>query len=216
MRRSRVLALILVVLVYPTATVWAQQEIYGCVKNSNGQIRIVAAGEACLASEHPIQWTLGGTGPATVPPPTAPGPLRVLDQNGVSVGVFASPNYAARLIGDLWVGLPVTATGFQVSSFTPYYQNYEGTTCLGDAYMAVDMNNMLRTGVVMTDASTGHLTFSYPGTPDVSRTTIRAYGQLVGGTWQCSPFTPGPWMPLFGKVTSVDVSTFQGPFRIVQ
>jgi hypothetical protein len=215
MWRSRVLALILVILVYPTATVWAQQTIYGCVKNNNGQIRIVAAGEACLPSEHPIQWTSGGAGPAAIPPPATPGPLRVLDRNGVSLGVFASPSYAARQIGEVWVGLPVTATGFYMSDpsyFMPFYQT---TDCSGDAYLPVDMNNMLRTGVVMPGAS-GQLVFSYPGKPDVDRATIHAYGRLVGGTWMCYSITPGNWMPLFGKVASVDVSTFQGPFKIVQ
>jgi hypothetical protein len=212
MRPSRVLALIVVLLVLP-ATAWAQQTIYGCVKNNNGQIRIVAAGEACLPSEHAVQWALGSGATAAAPPVAAPGPLRLLDQAGVSVGVFASPNYAARLIGDMWVGLPVTATGFQITDAPMTY--YQAAGCAGDAYLPVDMSNMLRTGLV-TAGTGGQLTFMYPGKPDVGRTTIQSYGFFAGSTWMCYATTPASWTPLFGKVVSVDVSTFQAPFKIVQ
>lgn len=216
MRRSRVLALIFVVMVFPTATVWAQQTLYGCVKNNNGQIRMVAAGETCLPSEHPIQWAAAGSGVAAMPPPAAPGPLRVLDQNSVPIGLFASQSLAARQIGTVWVGLPVNAAGFQVSDVSSFRPSYQSTDCTGDAYTSVDMTNMLRTGLVMNDAATGHLTFSYAGTPEVDRTTIHSYAWLTGGTWVCYTYTPGTWMPLFGKVTTVDLSAFVAPFKFVQ
>jgi len=217
MRPSRVPALIIVLLVLP-ASAWAQDTIYGCVKNNNGQLRIVTAGGMCLPSEHEVQWTLGGG--STPPAPTAAkGPLQVVDQNGTPLGLFqfGSPSYAIRQIGDLWVGLPLTATGFQVTdlfSFMPYYQDFDAATsaCLGDAYMPADV---LRTGVVMSGAG-GQLTLSYAGTPEVDRTSIHAYARWNGSAWKCYAFTPGTWMPLFGKVASVDVSTFQAPFKIVQ
>lgn len=226
MRPSRVLALILVMLVFPAGTVWAQQAIYGCVKNANGQVRIVSAGEGCLPSEHAIQWpaTIPALPPVVMPPPEVPpppappGPLRVVDQNGAALGVFvstASGSNAARLAGDLWVALPLTSTGFQVtnpSDFMPFYQT---TDCSGDAYLPVDTGNLLRTGFVM-PGTTGQLAFSYPSKPEVDRTTIHAYSHYDGAAWVCAPFTPGPWMPLFGKVATIDLSTFTGPFKIVQ
>jgi hypothetical protein len=216
MRLSRVLALILVVLIFPTGTVWAQQVIYGCVKNNNGQIRIVAAGEPCLPSEHPIQW-LSGTTPAPPTPPTPPalGPLRVVGQNGAALGAFVSPSNAARQAGDVWVAFPVTPTGFLVSDPAGFMAFYQNADCSGDAYLPVDTATLLRTGLVM-PGPTGQLGFSYPGKPEVDRSTIQAYGRYVGTTWTCYAFTPGPWMPLFGKVATIDLSTFQAPFRIVQ
>ncbi len=213
MRLSRVLALILIVLVFPTGTVWAQQVIYGCVKNNNGQIRIVAAGEPCLPSEHGIQWMSGTvSGPQT---PPAPGPLRVVDQNGVLLGMFVSPSSAARQVGDVWVAFPVRPTGFQVSDPATFMAFYQSADCSGDAYLPVDASTLLRTGVVM-PGPTGQLGFSYPGKPEVDRSAIQAYGRYVGTTWTCYAFTPGPWMPLFGKVATIDLSTFQAPFKIVQ
>jgi hypothetical protein len=75
--------------------------------------------------------------------------------------------------------------------------------------------DVLRTGVVM-EGAPGQLTLSYPGTPEVDRTAIHAYGRFDGSVWKCYGFTPGAWMPLFGKVATVDVSAFQAPFKIVQ
>lgn len=214
MRSSRMLALIVVVMLIP-ATGWAQQTIYGCVKNNNGQMRIVAAGVACLPSEHAVQWALGAPTPSVVPPPDVPGALRVVDQVGAALGVLASPGYVARQIGDVWVGLPVNTKGFQLtdaSGVMPYYQT---TDCSGDAYLPLDMSNLLRTGVVMNDAN-GKPVFSYAGKPEVDYTTIKGVAYFIGGTWTCYPTTVYAYTPLFGKVTTLDVSTFQAPFTIVQ
>ncbi len=211
MRPSRVLTLLVAVLLFP-ATLWAQQTIYGCVKNNNGQIRIVAAGEACLPSEHPLQWTGSGSiGTQTV----TPGPLRVLDVNGAKLGVLASPGYVARQVGDLWVGLPVNSTGFQItppSSFMPYYQS---TDCSGDQYLPLDATSLLRTGVVMAGTN-GQPAFSYPTDPAVDYTTIHAVAYFNGSGWTCYPTTLSGYPSLFGKVASLDVSTFAAPFKIVQ
>ncbi len=216
MKRSRVLSLILVILVFPASTVCAQQQVYGCVKNANGQIRIVAAGEACLPSEHPVQWAAGGSGPVVVPPST-PGPLRVLDQNGATVGVFVPSGYAAKQVGDVWVALPVLPTGFQVTAATGFMAFYQNADCSGDAYLQVDTTTLLRTGVVMADSNTGGLAFSFAGKPEVDRATIQAYARYVGGAWTCyGGYTPQPWMTLFGKVATVDLKAYQAPFKIVQ
>ncbi len=214
MRPSRVLASIVIVLLVPV-TVWAQQQtIYGCVKNNNGQIRIVAAGGSCLPSEHGVQWTLGGTAPASLPAPT-PGPLRVLDQNDVALGVLAAPGYVARQIGDLWIALPVNETGFQITdpfSFLPYYQT---TDCTGDQYLPVDATTLLRTGVVMTGAN-GQPIFSYASTPPFSYTTIHSVAYFNGTGWTCYPTALNGFPRWFGKTASVDLGTFVAPFKIVQ
>jgi hypothetical protein len=221
MRPSRLLPLILMVLIFSAGTVWAQQVIYGCVKNNNGQIRIVAAGESCLPSEHAIQWQAAAPSvppPPTPPPPTtpaSPGPLRVLDQKDAAVGVFVPPSNAAKQIGDLWVALPVTPAGFQLTNPLDFMAFYQTADCAGDAYLPVDTGSLLRAGFVM-PGSTGQLAFSYPGKPEVDRATIQAFARYVGNTWTCYAFTPGPWMPLFGKVATIDVSSFQAPFKIVQ
>ncbi len=214
MRSSRVLALIVAVLLFPSV-VWAQQTIYGCVKNGNGQIRIVSAGEACLPSEHAVQWPLGGA-TAAAPPPAPPAPLRVVDQQGVELGLFAGLNYAVRHIGAGWYAVPLTLPpiGLQVSD--PPMTFYQQQNCGGEAYLPVDMNNVLRTGVV-TQGTSGQLLFWYPSLPDVDRTMIQSAGYFSGSTWTCIPsFTPGPWMPVFGKAASLDVSSFVAPFKIVQ
>jgi hypothetical protein len=227
MRPSRILALILVILVFPVGTVWAQQTIYGCVKNANGQVRIVGAGEGCLPSEHAIQWvaSIPAQPPAVVPPPTvppppaSPGPLRVVDDNGTALGVFVSSvsgSTAARLVGNLWVALPLTSTtGFLVSNTTDVMPFYPTADCSGDAYLPIDIANLLRPGFVM-PGSTGQLAFSYAATPTVAGSAIQAYAYFDGASWVCGPFTAGPWMPLFGKVATLDVSTFKAPFKIVQ
>jgi len=59
---------------------------------------------------------------------------------------------------------------------------------------------------------TGALGFYYPGKPEVQNTAIQSYA--MNGS--CGLFSPGPWMPLFGKVVILDVSTFKPPFKIVQ
>ena len=45
----------------------AQERIDACVKEQNGQVRIVAGGEACLPSEQAVSWSIegpkGDTGP---------------------------------------------------------------------------------------------------------------------------------------------------------
>lgn len=204
MRPCRVLEIILVLMVFPTSTVFAQQVLHGCVKNNNGQMRIVAEGEACLPSEHAVQWQAGAA--------SAPQPLRVVDQNDVTVGLLASPNYAARLEGDVWVGLPVTAAGFQMTEASRLPKVYQSTDCSGDAYLAVDMNNMLRTGFVVAGAG-GQPTFSYPGKPEVDRSAINS---LHWGDWCISQWTAPAYMPLFGKMTTLGVSQFVGPFKVVQ
>ena len=224
MRGSRVLALILVILIFPVGTVWAQQTIYGCVKNANGQVRIVSAGERCLPSEHATQWSASTTTPPPAvvpppevpPPPAAPGPLRVVDSNGDTLGLLVSTdsgNAAARLVGDTWLALPLTPAGFQVTNpfgLLPFYSN---GTCSGDAYLPVDA--LLRSGFVMPAAS-GQLAFSYPSKPDVDRSAIKAYSYYDGATWVCVAYNPPDYMPLFGKVATFDVSTFVVPFKIVQ
>jgi hypothetical protein len=229
MRPSRILALILVILVFPVGTVWAQQTIYGCVKNANGQVRIVGAGEGCLPSEHAIQWaaSIPAQPPAVVPPstvppqpaPAPPGPLRVVDDNGTALGVFVSSvsgSTAARLVGNLWVALPLTSTtGFLVSNTTDVMPFYPTADCSGDAYLPIDTANLLRPGFVM-PGSSGQLAFSYPGTPEVAGSAIQSYAFFNGASWVCGAFSPVPWMPLFGKMSTLDVSTFKGPFKIVQ
>ncbi len=217
MRRSvvLVLGLILVVLVFPASNAWAQQmTIYGCVKTNNGQIRIVAAGEACLPSERSIQWSAGAT-VAAPPPVLTPGPLRVIDQNGAAVGVLVTSGIAAKQAGDLWVALPVTPMGFQSSAPTDVVGFYQTSDCSGDMYLPVDTGNLLRSGIVAPN-SEAKLTLWYAGKPEVDRTTIQGYGHYSGGTWTCTAFTPGPWMPLFGKAGTLDLSTLQAPFKIVQ
>jgi hypothetical protein len=42
--------------------------LYACAKNGNGQLRLVAADEACNKSEHAVQW--GVQGPAGPPGPS--------------------------------------------------------------------------------------------------------------------------------------------------
>ncbi len=214
MRPSRFLALILVILVFPASTVCAQQTVYGCVKNNNGQLRVVSAGEACLPSEHGVQWAAGVT-PNTQPPST-PGPLWVLDSANTKLGLFVpgNPGYAAKQVGDVWIALPVLPSGFQQTNASTFMAFYQTTDCSGDAYLPVDTNSLLRTGYVMS-GSTG-LAFSYAGKPEVDRTTVVAYARYVSGTWTCYPFTPSSYMPLFGKVATLDVSAFQAPFKIVQ
>lgn len=61
-----------------SAIVGADGVIHGCYKEQNGQLRVVAAVEACGPSERPIQWSEGGpAGPAgatgTKGEPGAPG-----------------------------------------------------------------------------------------------------------------------------------------------
>ncbi len=211
MRSSRVLSSLLVILLIPASTVCAQQVYNGCAKNNNGQLRIVLPGEACLPSEHPVQWTSGGTTPTVVPPST-PGPLRVLDQNANAVGVLVTPGAAAKQFGDLWVSLPVSSNGFQLA--TTFYTYYQTTACDGDAYLPVEATTLLRAGYVLS-GSTGPAV-SYAGPTQVDRTAIQAYGRYVNGTFTCTPYTPPMSMALFGKVVSVDVSSFVAPFKVVQ
>ena len=152
MRPSRVLALILVVLAFP-GSLWAQDVIYGCVKNNNGQMRIIAAGEKCLPSERPIQWPASAD--ATVPaskPGATQGPLKVEDQNGLMLGYLVSGTYVARLVDDVWVGVPIAPLGFFVSGSASFAAYYTTLGCSGDAYLPV--NAIVREGTVMPTAPT--------------------------------------------------------------
>jgi hypothetical protein len=216
MRPSRILALILFVLVFP-GVVWAQQTtyIYACMKNNNGQVRIVASGEKCLPSERAIQWqaiaTGGGAVPSTVP---TPGPLKVVDQDGATLGLFVTTNIgttAARQVGDLWVALPIVGTGLAISDPTGFFAFYQTSDCTSDAYLPAE-SSLLRTGYVMLSPTTNALALYYVSKSEVDRTTIKALMQ--GGA--CVPFVPSESMPLFGKVGSIDVSTYKAPFKIVQ
>ncbi len=211
MRPWRVLETIVVLMVFPTSTVWAQEAIHGCVKNNGGQIRIVAAGDACLPSEHPIQWPVGEAGtPAPTVTPATP-LLRVVDANGVEVGLLASPNKAARVEGNVWIGLPAKAAGFDFTAATSVQRFYQSADCSGDAYLAVDMNNMLRTGSVVDE--NGVRTFWYAGLPEVDRSTIHSVA--VGQNCSVNITVP-TYMPLFGMAATVDVTAFVAPFRVVQ
>ncbi len=220
MKASRVLAFIIVLVVVP-ATVWAQQQtIRACVKNNNGQVRIVGANETCLPSEHAVDWT-SGAAPAVIPPPTvpppttppAPGALRVLDQNGLAIGMLASPGFAARQVGDLWVGLPLSPTGFQIND--TLFTFYQSTDCSGDAYMQLDSMSLPRTGTVIRDGTTGKLTVSYAGEPKVASTTILSYAMTTPAGPACYAYWQAPYVS-FGKAASLDVTDFVGPFKIVQ
>jgi len=216
MRPSRVLAVMLVVLAF-SGSLWAQDVIYGCVKNNNGQVRMVAAGEKCLPSEHAVLWQANGsTVPLPTTPPTtpAPGPLKVVDQDGKALGWFvtsAAGSVAARLVDGDWLALPLTTNGFYTTSAAEFRTYYLTTDCSGDAYLPVDPNSLLRTGFVVGNS------FSYGSKPEVDRTAIHSYGQLASGAFACTLYTPGYWAPpVYGKVMAVEVGTFNVPFKIVQ
>jgi len=77
-----IVAAVLLLLVSPATSA---QVINGCVKASNGALRIVADPAECKARETPISWDQAG-------PQGEPGAdateLHVFDRNGVDVGIF--------------------------------------------------------------------------------------------------------------------------------
>ena len=48
----------------------ADEQIFACVKDQNGQVRIVDAGEGCLPSEQALSWSIEG--PQGDPGPPGP------------------------------------------------------------------------------------------------------------------------------------------------
>lgn len=58
------------------STAFAADEVFACVKNVNGQARIVSETETCLPSEHKISWSITGPqgpqGPQGLAGPTGP------------------------------------------------------------------------------------------------------------------------------------------------
>jgi hypothetical protein len=213
MKRHGMLAFLLVTFVLPTSVVWAQQ-VNACVKDKQGQIRIVAPGEACLPSEHLVQWgTSSGSGlPAANP---ALNPLRVVDSNGGLLGFYAGPGGSVRQAGDVWVTIPAASSGFQFSDLSALMLFYQTTDCSGDPFLPIDTANLARTGLTIREQD-GRTNFYYPSSFEVAGATIQAYERYDGATWTCSPIAAPAWMPLFGRMASIDLTGFQAPFRIVQ
>ncbi|MEK6371690.1 MAG: hypothetical protein AABO58_03245 [Acidobacteriota bacterium] len=60
--------------------------IHACVKNANGQVRIVSPTDTCLPSEHSLHWPATAAPPPPPPPPAStPGSVMV-HGNGYGVG----------------------------------------------------------------------------------------------------------------------------------
>ncbi len=216
MRPSRILALILVMLVFPV-TVWAQQQqpIYACVKTNNGQMRFVAAGTPCLPSEKAVSWAASAS--TNTMPPTAPttGPLKVVDANNAVVGLFVPGqfnSFAARQAGDVWVAIPVKTSGLLYNNSFDFFAYYLTSDCTGERYLPLDSSTILRTGFLLNE---GGAKFYYPTTTEVSGTAMHSAGYYYEGVLSCSLDLQGPPLP-FGKVGFVDLSAVVGPFKIVQ
>lgn len=81
----RLLAALVILGVLLLTTTASAQVINGCVKDSNGLLRIVADPAECTVRETPISWNQAG-------PQGEPGAdateLHVFDRNGVDVGIF--------------------------------------------------------------------------------------------------------------------------------
>jgi hypothetical protein len=85
--------------------------IHACVKDVNGQVRLVADGEACWPNEHPVRWGVEG-------PPSPPEPAGVNMVAGIITPdghiAFGEPYGGA----DFTVGHP--ATGLYTIDIAPH------------------------------------------------------------------------------------------------
>jgi hypothetical protein len=94
-----------------------QELISACVKPS-GQVRIVAATEACNTGEQRLEW------PATAP---SLGPLRVVDANGALIGRYGDQGTAVIQVGSEWISVLLSVEGPRTFSSGPTF--YFSTAC---------------------------------------------------------------------------------------
>jgi hypothetical protein len=198
--------------------------IRACVDTRTGAIRIVAPDAACRSNESRLVWgedgppgprgpkgDRGEPGPRGPqgPPGTPGGPgvgtangsgaLRILDANGVEVGVFEYPAVAGLTVGTELVltSLDMAARTFDQGALPTFY--FASGDCSGTPMMYLDL---LRFGVV----SKGLL--SYP-TGGVAATVYGSYNQ----DGICASAAGSANLALVGTAS---VAGFVGPFKLAR
>lgn len=214
----RILLVIASAAVATTAQVGAQppELIHACVSSPRGNVRLVAAGEACLQSERPVQW------PATAPAGGG-GSLRVLDGSGAFVAWLMSagpifPN-ALMQVGDDWVALSITVDS--LAGTLSEVQFFYATPCpAGGAlhgfpgHLMVALPNLTRqAGRLKSEPGVVY----YPGDIDAPFVPVSVEGMIFGSTTRvCQPMFSIQATTKFAHPVSLDVSSLRAPFRISQ
>jgi hypothetical protein len=165
----RCLTFIIVVVGLLVASTASAQTINACIKQNNGQLRVVSATEACLPSEMKISWK-GDSGSG--------GGIRIVDATGTYIGNFAGThvvnNEEIVLVTRQENGVSFVLNGRRSSPLLrgtarhPYYTFvYFGSwDCSGTPYVLVDYpmapRELMTWGVPASNkASTGTETWVY-------------------------------------------------------
>jgi len=112
--------------------------IHGCVKSSNGDIRIIRANATCSSNETALDWNIQG------PPGSNGFQLRVVDSQNQEVGKLLTGSSVLRQIGNYWVNFNVNVNGLATQSSV--YVAYESSDCTGTPLLEVGLS---RSGVII-------------------------------------------------------------------
>lgn len=103
--------------------------IHGCVKNSNGSLRIIGANDSCNGNESPLDWSIQGVpGPSASPTVSRGGVFSVRGAANINI-LCSGPNVGtgAVLCDNLDAQVPVPADGI-LTSFTVWPNENSNTT----------------------------------------------------------------------------------------
>ena len=122
----------------------------------------------------------GDIGPAGPAGAAGSGALRVVDANGIDVGVLASSSSVIREIEGAFVLIPMNAAGFPGCSTTVgncMMYLFEKDTCAGTQYLPAENDNLVGDAYVVDD------TIVYPVGPAATQ-SIRSYRTDSGTCYQ--------------------------------
>lgn len=168
--------------------------IHACVKTSNGAITIVGANDTCASNETPLDWsqTAGSGGSQFI----------IIDSQNQEVGALIGIASVARMIGELWVSIPITMNGF-LEEDPSMFVFYESADCSGTPL--VSPNGIMRTGQV------SGANVYYAGNPLVNHYNSNRIFTPPSTYTQCNQESQDR---LLGPLQSAVLPAFSPPFTI--
>lgn len=201
--------------------------IHACVKLAQGQIRVVAAGEACRPSETPVLWNrTGPAGPAgpAGPPGAGSAGLVLVDATGQKVGsvMSAFPSTITidmRAADDTAVVFFLTPDGFQQTQPAYRFQAFDEANCVGTPAWLI--NGPTPEGLTFGIPSTNQPGYPsgpalyYPAPMAIRSITLRSQRILGQANPTCQNVSPEQRY-VSDQLMRIDTAQFQMPFRIVR
>lgn len=189
--------------------------VFACVKKSNGAVRIVDPSSKCKNSESAIQWNITGpqgpTGPLGSTGPQGLGTLLLVDASGHTIGTYDAGQSAIILVGNVRVEIGADGSGFQPSSIDFWHDSPD---CSGPRYLP-DPDPALFTFGETTDSKTAF--YAQLGSPTPVEIVSGSVERVTKGSDASEPGTcegsytgPAPFTP----PQMLDLTTFTPPFHL--